>query len=80
MIKIKQIYNNGNLVNHPCNNCNRQTPLMLKYTFLNDGREWNKMYLCEDCSCAMANLHFNCMEDGKPFKYDMDEITELEAE
>lgn len=60
-----------------CNNCKRFQPLMLVYSFVNDKTsQSSEMRLCEDCSSAIGRLHFKVMEQGKPHKYDMDEIME----
>jgi len=70
---------------HLCDNCNRGTPMALRYAFLvtdpwdkeNREAEYGALILCEDCSAAMGRLHVSVMEQGKPHKYDMDEITEV---
>lgn len=51
---------------YSCDNCNGLAPFVLRYTFT----DFNKLVLCEDCSCALANLHFKCMEEGKSHKYE----------
>ena len=78
MISIKYIPN-GEVQRHSCDNCNRETPFVLKYRFCNDkGVEFNRLTLCEDCSGALPYLHRKCMELGEPFKYDKDEIVKEE--
>jgi hypothetical protein len=58
---------------YSCDNCNRETPFVLQYSFKNSkGKEFNKLTLCEDCSCALAHLHFKCMEHGESYQYDKD--------
>jgi len=54
-------------------------PIILKYEFFDSGKQkpYSELHLCEDCSNALANLHYRCMEEGKSFKYDLDEITEI---
>lgn len=56
---------------YSCDNCNSLAPFILRYTFIDSkGKEFNKLTLCKDCSCALANLHYKCMEEGKPHKYE----------
>jgi len=58
---------------YSCDNCNGLAPLVLRYTFKNNkGEEFNKLTLCEDCSCALAHLYFKCMELGESYQYDKD--------
>lgn len=64
---------------YSCDNCNLEMPLVLQYRFSNGGREYVRLTLCEDCSCALSNLHFKVMEEGKPHKYDLDEITGVDG-
>ncbi|MBW9158898.1 hypothetical protein [Clostridium tagluense] len=65
-----------------CDNCNRIMPFILKYKFI-DVNETAKettfvnLGLCEDCSNAVSNLFHKVMEEGKPFKYEKDEIVEI---
>ena len=79
MIKINQI--SKEVQQHSCDNCNREMPFILKYSFCNSqGKEYIQLHLCEDCANAVANLFYTSMEEGKSFKYDKDEITELKEE
>lgn len=65
---------------HSCDNCDREMPLNLKYQFMDgNGRQYNELTLCEDCSAAMSNLHYKVMVEGKAHQYDMDEITEVKT-
>ena len=68
-----------------CDNCNRITPFILEYKFIDvneDGKEtpFSRIHLCEDCSNAIVNLFHSVMENGKSFKYVKDEIKEFEEE
>lgn len=67
MINIKQI-----LKTCECMNCKRNVPFTLKYSINNVEIE-----LCEDCSNALSNLHYACMESGKSYKYDKDDKDEI---
>lgn len=76
MIKVKQILRAERRCS--CDNCNREMPMVIEYSFCNDkGKEYTKLILCEDCSNAVSNLFHNVMEEGTPYKYDMDEIKEM---
>lgn len=68
---------------YSCDNCDRITPIILKYKFIDIGKHDKKytfatLCLCEDCSNAISTLHSNVMEEGKPFKYEEDDFKELE--
>jgi len=65
-----------------CDNCNRLMPVILKYEFFDKGNQkpYIQLHLCEDCSNALGNLKRYCMEEGKSFKYDLDEIAEVYEE
>lgn len=77
MIKVKQILRAERRCS--CDNCNREMPMVMEFSFCNaKGKEYTKLILCEDCSNAVSNLLHKVMEDGTSFKYDMDEIKELE--
>lgn len=77
MITCKQITKE----NHSCDNCNREMPLIINYKFIDKRIQGNsaylQLYLCEDCSNALANLHYKVMVSGVDHKYDLDEITEF---
>ena len=48
-------------------------PFYLKYEFINKPKReepYVELTLCEDCSCMMSRLHFDCMENGDPYEYD----------
>jgi hypothetical protein len=65
-----------------CDNCNRIMTFILKYKFIDVNETGRKttfveLGLCEDCSNAVSNLFHNVMEEGKPFKYEKDEIVEI---
>jgi len=77
MIKVKQILKA--VRRGSCDNCNREMPMFIQYSFCNEkGKEYNKISLCEDCGCAVSYLFFKVMEEGKSFIYDKDEIKESE--
>lgn len=62
-----------------CINCLRNTKHTMQYKFEN--RNIIKyLYLCEDCSNAIANLHYKVITENKDYKYDKDEIEEVENE
>lgn len=66
---------------YSCDNCSREMPLILKFTFSSQREKaYAQLALCEDCSAAMANLHYKVMSNDKPHQYDMDEITEVSAD
>lgn len=63
-----------------CDNCNRTPPFLLDYQITAEtprSREVT-LYLCEDCSNAMSNLHGRVMENGTMHAYVADEIMILE--
>ena len=73
MMKIRHI--TSKVKRHSCDNCNREMPFILEYSFCNSkGVEYNKITLCEDCANAVANLFYRAIEHGKSFKYDKDQI------
>ncbi|MEG2918845.1 MAG: hypothetical protein RR851_13030 [Clostridium sp.] len=72
-IKIRRISNK-----RKCDNCKREMPYLLEYTFSYKCPNHNKHSLCEDCSESLGRIHRSSMEHGKPFEYDLDEIKELE--
>lgn len=77
MITCEQI-----TVPRQCDNCNRVMPLVLRYAFTEDVNGMPLAFvfiLCEDCSNAMANLHYKVMATGNRHKYDMDEISEVKT-
>jgi len=77
MIKVKQILRAER--RGSCDNCNREMPMFIQYSFCNGkGKEYNKISLCEDCANAVSSLLHMTMEEGKPFIYDKDEFKELE--
>jgi len=79
LIKIKQIPRKIRTCS--CDNCNRVVPFVLVYSFCDSkGKKYDTRAFCEDCANALGNLFHNCMEEGKPFMYDMDEIKEIEEE
>jgi hypothetical protein len=79
LIKIKHIPEK--VEKHSCDNCNREMSFVVEYSFSDDnGKEYNKITLCEDCANAVANLFYESMKDGKSFKYDKDEIEEYKEE
>jgi len=84
LIKVKYIKQNEFYGDrkYSCDNCNRRVPFILKYGFFDKGKKepYTTLHLCEDCSNAMANLHYRCREEGKAHKYDIDEITQIEKE
>lgn len=78
MIKAKQILEKDETKS--CDNCNRVMPLVIEFSFLDiREKEFNKLTLCEDCSNAVSNLFYNVMEEGKSYKYEFDEIKEMEG-
>lgn len=75
MIKVKQIL--ATVERHSCDNCNREMPLIYKYSFCDSKNiEYNKIYLCEDCGNAVSKLFYKVMKNGKSFKYEKDEFEE----
>lgn len=55
-----------------CDNCKRTMPIRLERKILG-----NEYRLCEDCSNAIARLHYLCMEQGESYKYDKDDFIKL---
>lgn len=59
-----------------CDNCDAENrPFYLKYEFVDKSRPkkpYVKLVLCEDCSCMLSRLHFDCMESGESYEYDQD--------
>lgn len=58
-----------------CSQCNRITPVTLQY-------EFKQFYInvCEDCSKAIGDLHYACMQKGEAYKYANDVIRKVECE
>jgi hypothetical protein len=53
-----------------CDNCNKESPLMLHYKFFNKNKPaYLEIYLCEDCSCGLSNLHRAVMENMIPHQF-----------
>lgn len=71
MITAEYYFNNN--YRKICNHCKRIMPLIITYT-MPDDREYS---FCEDCSNAIARLHFLCMEKGTNHMYDEDEFSEI---
>ena len=72
MIKIKQITEDF----LSCDSCSIENqPFYLKYEFFDSSKQTKPYFdliLCEDCSCMMSKLHFDCMEDGDSYEYDIE--------
>lgn len=78
MIIVKGIYKE--VEKHSCDNCNEVTGLNFVFSFKDkNNKEFNKLTLCEDCSCAISRLFTKSMVGNKSFKYDKnkDEISEI---
>lgn len=85
MIKVNVKYEQNKTSS--CDNCNREMQVIINYEFIdikpnNDYHKFFKickpyveLHLCEDCSCALSNLHHNVMENFEPHQYYLDEIT-----
>ena len=72
MIKISRIMKSERYCS--CDHCNVEgQPFYLKYEFIDNSKRedpYVELTLCEDCSCMMSRLHFDCMEDGDSYQYD----------
>ncbi|HBJ2612324.1 TPA: hypothetical protein LA742_000741 [Clostridium botulinum] len=76
MIKVKQIPETTQ--KYSCNNCNREVPFVLEYSFYNSkNKQYNKITLCEDCANAVSNLFYKVMEEGESYKYEEDEFKKI---
>ncbi len=58
-----------------CSQCNTSTPVTLQY-------EFNQFFMnvCKDCSKAIGDLHYACMQKGESYKYENDDIRKVECE
>lgn len=78
---IKTDYIPREVKHNSCDNCNREMPFVIKLSFCeSNGKEYNRLHLCEDCANAVSNLLHATMKAGKNFKYDYDEIKEIKEE
>ena len=73
MIKCEWINNKW----FSCDNCNREMYYGIRYTFSDRFAEYVKLGLCEDCSNALANLHYNVVKAQDSYVYNFDEIKKL---
>jgi len=74
MIKISKIMRADRYCS--CDHCNVEgQPFYLKYEFIDKPKReepYVELILCEDCSCMMSRLHFDCMKEGDSYQYEPD--------
>lgn len=79
MIEAKHLNKSNCFMPLKCDSCNRAMPFIIEYKIKADkSNDCETTNLCEDCSNALTNLFHSVMEEGKPHKYENDEIKEME--
>lgn len=58
-----------------CSQCNTITQVTLQY-------EFNQFFMnvCEECSKAIGDLHYACIQKGEAYKYENDAIRKVDVE